>query len=449
MDITEKLISFQNELTIVSDIDVINSFNEIRRYSRDFFEYSPILYSQLKDRFAQLVVRPYSINAVTKVASACSRYQIPLTLRGSGTGNYGQCVPIKGGVVMIMSELKSIKKIDDKNGTVKVETGCLLGDLEAKLSHHNRQLRLLPSTWRSASVGGFIAGGSGGIGSVKWGFLRDPGNLLGLEIITIEDSPRRLELNNIDSEALNHAYGTNGIITALELSTAPQTAWHEVTIECEDFSKAIELLQFCTRAAVDLFLCTLLEDNIVSQIPKLSGCSTGKHRLLILVSPDGVSTLNRIALSQGADFNCLGLESSRKGIGLRELSWNHTTLHMRNLDSQWTYLQMLLPTPELDAIKFLKGKWGDSLLMHLEAVKQQGNQRIAALPLFKWKGRDSLDELISDCKDLGAVMFNPHVITVEDGGLGVIDSDQVKAKELYDPLGLLNPGKLKGWDLRK
>ena len=52
---------------------------------------------------------------------------------------------------------------------------------------------------------------------------------------------------------------------------------------------------------------------------------------------------------------------------------------------------------------------------------------------------------MADCRSLGAVVFNPHVITVEDGGLGVVDADQVAAKAAYDPAGLLNPGKLRGW----
>ena len=56
-----------------------------------------------------------------------------------------------------------------------------------------------------------------------------------------------------------------------------------------------------------------------------------------------------------------------------------------------------------------------------------------------------LNEIIDDCKKLGAIIFNPHVTTVEGGGLGVIDADQVKAKQIYDPKGLLNPGKLEGW----
>ena len=85
------------------------------------------------------------------------------------------------------------------------------------------------------------------------------------------------------------------------------------------------------------------------------------------------------------------------------------------------------------------------MLWHLEAVRQNGMQRLAALPLVRWNGLHSLEELMTQCRDLGAVLFNPHVITVEDGGLGVVDSDQVEAKELFDPSGLLNPGKLKGW----
>ena len=57
-----------------------------------------------------------------------------------------------------------------------------------------------------------------------------------------------------------------------------------------------------------------------------------------------------------------------------------------------------------------------------------------------------LNELIDECRELGAVVFNPHVITVEDGGLGIIDGDQVDAKRRFDPNGVLNPGKLKGWE---
>ena len=344
-----------------------------------------------------------------------------------------------------MGALSQIRSFNSVTSEVTVESGCLLCDLDKYLRSHGRQLRLLPSTWRSASVGGFVAGGSGGIGSVRWGFLRDPGHLLGLEVVTVEDKPQILHIDADESEALNHAYGTNGIITALTLATTPTIDWQEVAIDCVDWSEAVKLLQCCARAAVDLHLCCLLEQKIVEHLPTWSGRFMNKHRLLILVAPDGVSTIERLTKASGASFNLLGTENDRSGSGLRELTWNHTTLHMRSVDPEWTYLQMLLPHPECEAIDSLNSTWGDDLLWHLEAVCQQGVQRVAALPLVRWRGVDSLEQLMNDCKEIGAILFNPHVITVEDGGLGVVDVDQVETKHRFDPKGILNPGKLRGW----
>ena len=118
---------------------------------------------------------------------------------------------------------------------------------------------------------------------------------------------------------------------------------------------------------------------------------------------------------------------------------------MRAVDSAWTYLQMLLPQPEIEAMNALKSRWGNELLWHLESVRQQGAQRIAALPIVRWRGIELLEELMNQCREIGAVLFNPHVINVEDGGLGVIDVDQVETKHRFDPKGILNPGKLRGW----
>ena len=444
----EKIDLLFRELKPVSHLEIYQKTSDLKRFSKDFFDYSPILINELKDCLADIVVRPLSVDAIIDVARICNKYSTSLTLRGSGTGNYGQSVPLKGGVVMVMSGLKKIRNFDSKTGEITVESGCLLRDINDELIKHGRQLRLLPSTWRSASIGGFIAGGSGGIGSVRWGFLRDPGHLQSLEIITTEDSPRKLELNANNSEALNHAYGTNGIITALTLTTAPAIEWQQIVVDCFDWNQAVILLSKFNTAALELYLGTLLEKEIVNCLPHWSGKPSGKHRILLLVSPDGVSTVKRIAKSTGAGFDNLGPENLKAGTGLRELSWNHTTLHMRGIDPDWTYLQMLLPQPESEMMKKLKSEWGSNLLWHLECVRQNGVQRLASLPLVRWQGEEAMDRLINRCKELGAVIFNPHTITVEDGGLGVIDSDQVQAKSNYDPKGILNPGKLKGWNLK-
>tara|TARA_Y100001968_G_scaffold281155_1_gene278237 strand:+ start:1809 stop:3146 length:1338 start_codon:yes stop_codon:yes gene_type:complete len=439
------LTLFQKELNDISEIDVFSSESDRQKFSRDFYDYSPILSRELKSCIADFVIRPLSVDAVLAVARLCKKYSVFITVRGSGTGNYGQCVPLKGGVVMVMSQLKKIRNIDLESGLLTLEPGCILRDVDKALADHGRQLRLIPSTWRSASIAGFIAGGSGGIGSVRWGFLRDPGHLIGLEIITLEDNPRKIQLDACEAEGLNHAYGTNGIITALTISTTKLIHWQEVVIDCSDLEKAVKLMKMFSCAAVELFLCTLIQDKIAKKIPSGPAPFAGKHRILVLVSPDGVSTLRRITNSFGGEFVYCAPEKTSSGISLRELTWNHTTLHMRSHDPSWTYLQMLLPEPEVEIMKKLNQKWGDDLLWHLEAVRQNGSQRLAALPIVRWENEDSLQSLLRDCQNLGAINFNPHVITVEDGGLGIIDGDQVSAKKKYDPEGLLNPGKLRGW----
>ena len=96
MSRTEALIALRQALSAVPDLELLVEPAELQRHSRDAFEYSPVLTPRLESCCADLVVRPRSVEAVERLASACAQHQVPLTLRGSGTGNYGQCVPLDG-----------------------------------------------------------------------------------------------------------------------------------------------------------------------------------------------------------------------------------------------------------------------------------------------------------------------------------------------------------------
>ena len=96
--------------------------------SKDYFWYSPILQEELEGKVGDLVVIPENENEIKRIASAIAKYKIPLTLRGGGTGNYGQCVPLEGGVIMIMTKLNKIVKF--KKNSVITQSGIRISKLD-------------------------------------------------------------------------------------------------------------------------------------------------------------------------------------------------------------------------------------------------------------------------------------------------------------------------------
>lgn len=434
------------------DLTPILSPGELSRLSADFHDYSPVLEPLLEGRCAQLALKVDRLEQVMAVAGACARHRVPLTLRGAGTGNYGQCVPLAGGLVLDMTGLNKLRAVEPATGVLEAEPGCTLAHLDGQLAAHGRALRLAPSTYRTATLGGFIAGGSGGLGSLRWGFLRDPGHLLGLEVVTLEAEPRLLRLDAAASAPLNHAYGTNGIITALRLASTEAVDWQPLVVGFASWEAALEASRALPTTALLLNALCLLEAPVAAAMPWPAGCPaarSGEHRLLLHAAPDSLEVLPGWLAARGGQLLWQGTrppEGGRgRGLPLGELSWNHTTLHWRAQAPGWTYLQLLLPRPEAPLLEAVRQRWGADVLWHLEAVRHQGAPRLTALPLVRWRGPQALADLVEQCRDLGAVPFNPHVITVEDGGLGVVDADQVTAKAAYDPAGLMNPGKLRGW----
>jgi FAD/FMN-containing dehydrogenase len=440
-----RIASLAEELSALSPI---RQGEELARLSSDFHAYSPVLEPLLAPCRAQLAVRVHSLDALRQVVSACARHAVPLTLRGAGTGNYGQCVPLAGGLVIDLSGLRQLRQLDPISGVFTAEAGITLASLDLQLTERGRGLRLAPSTLRSSSLGGFIAGGAGGVGSLRWGFLRDAGNLLGLEVMTVEPEPRLLQLDAEASAPLNHAYGTNGILTALTLPSCAAVDWQQLVVGFMSWEAALDTLQELSHTALLLNNAALLEAPVVAALPWPSGCTpprAGEHRLLLLAAPDAMAVLPAWLATRGGTLQWQEPQAGGRGLPLRELCWNHTTLHWRGSHPDWTYLQLLLPADPQPAMASLRQRWGEDLLWHLEAVRQHGAVRLSGLPLVRFRGVEALADLIDHCRGLGVLVFDPHECSVEDGGMGQIDPAQVAAKSAHDPAGLLNPGKLRGW----
>ncbi len=134
--------ALQQFLAELGDVPVATDPGTIKLKSRDFFWFSPILKPQLDDKRAFAIVRPRDRDELTKVVSIAARRRIALTMRGGGTGNYGQCVPLDGGIVLDMTGLDRI--IEQRPGLLKVEAGKLMIDIDRELKPSGWELRVSP-----------------------------------------------------------------------------------------------------------------------------------------------------------------------------------------------------------------------------------------------------------------------------------------------------------------
>lgn len=425
----------------------------VRRKSRDFFWYSPVLKRQLDAVTGEAIIFATSEQDVARTLAACFDLGIPVTPRGAGTGNYGQAMPLAGGVVLDLSGMNRV--LDIKPGRVVAEAGAIIADIDAATrTASGQELRLHPSTYRTASIGGFIAGGSGGVGSIMWGGLRDLGNILGLTVITMEKTPCVLHLTGEEVGKVAHAYGTNGIITKVTMPLAPAHEWVEAIIGFEDFGRACA---YANALGEQDALIKKLVSVVAAPVPQLyfqrhrRFLPDGKHIVLAMIDALAAEAFASFTARHGGETlfrSDLVPREEQGGLPpLHELSWNHTTLRALRVDPAITYLQTLYPFPnQLELAARIHARLGAEVPAHLEFVRFDGKVTCFGLPLVHFTTEERLDEIIAIHEAMGAVVFNPHRYTLEEGGMKQTDAVQLAFKREADPAGLLNPGKMIGWE---
>jgi len=437
--------NYQAVLSDLHGIDIIDQPQQIAKLSLDYFHFSPVLAPLLQDKRADLVVRPHHTEQVIQVCSACAKHQVPLTVRGAGTGNYGQCVPLMGGIVLDMSQMSRIKSI--AQGIAHVEAGAKLWQMEKQARQQNYELRMFPSTIKTATIGGFIAGGSGGIGSLRYGQLRDRGNLRSATVITLETEPQVISLRGAEVQQINHAYGTNGVITELEIPLAPAVAWAEVIATFADFMTCARFGQ--TLGNSDGILCRMISVHS-APIPQYftalkNYLPDACHCALVLVAESDLEPLAELVAEYGGTITYQKTAGeTEKGVSLVEFSWNHTTLHARSVDPQITYLQSLFVNdPQLQLVQSMAEKFADELLTHLEFIRMHGQVIPAGIQLIKYSTPQRLQEIIDYHEAHGVLIANPHTYILEDGGMKTVNHQQLAFKRRVDPHNLMNIGKMK------
>ncbi len=422
----------------------------VKKRSRDFFWYSPVLNRQLRRCFGDLVAIPKTRGEMAHCLAQAYAHDVPVTLRGGGTGNYGQAVPLRGGLIIDTTGMNRILKIGD--GTVRVEAGALIADVNAALLCQGWEMAMFPSTQDIATIGGFVAGGSVGIGSVANGALREKGNIIQLRALSAEAEPKEHTFNAEEALHIHHAWGLNGAITEVTLRTVPTRDWISCMATFDSYRECYAAgYALAVSDRIGCKLCSTVEARIVEYFPRLEGhLRTGKHLLVSLVPRLDMPVFRDLIVAQGGELDLALNDAEREMVGIPhvfEFSYNHTTLQVLKADRSATYQQIGVPDPsDAEAVAAVGRAQGDDVWQHHEFARLNGQIVSFDLPIIWFSTEERLQEINATYEAHGHSVADAHAFHVEGGGLKNADYRHLAWKKRMDPKGLLNPGKSRVWE---
>lgn len=425
---------------------VLTAPGVLDRLSHDFYWYSPVLRPLLAGKNGDIAIQPVNVDEILAILRFAGEHDVPVTVRGAGTGNYGQCVPLEGGIILDLSLMDKLEEIT-ADGVAVCQPGLRLGQLETEARKQGWELRMYPSTLVKASVGGFLAGGSGGIGSVAHGGLRDFDNVRAFEVVTMEEEPRVVLHEGPAVHEILHAWGTNGVLTRIWFALAPAVEWTQLTAAFDTYEQAFS---FTESVAINQSwtkrLATVFEWPIPSFFTPINEITRPQKTLaLLMIATAQVQALSAAVVHAGGEVTFAGpYQGPRTQPLLSDYTWNHTTLWAMKADPACTYLQCgFSPTDCREQFRLLRERYGQEILFHIEFMKNGDSVVIpGAIPVVRFTTEERLNDMIAFCRSIGVFVANPHVNYLEDAGRFRADNIQLLAKQRYDPRGLLNPGKM-------
>ena len=416
----------------------------LRRKSRDQFVISPLVRGELAGHVAEIVVTPRDKDEVARAVSAAVKHRIPITPRGGGTANYGQSVPLQGGMVLDMIELNKILNIE--HGVIRAQAGANMAEMEAAARAKGWELRIFPSTIATSTIGGFVAGGSGGVGSAMWGMLRDRGNIGAIEVMSAEETPRVFDISGDEIELVHHAYGANAIITEIEMPLGPAWDWRACIVAFPYFDNALRFgAQLARETGLLRRLASVHEWPIPNLMRELKGVVPHGHSMVIcfIATPSLASFCSMVEEFGGHVVADHGLHETPFGAPLHEFCYGHGLRQIQKTVPTFTGLQGMFRGPAMfEAIAAVRAKVSREEPFRLELFWSDGEIVAMGSPQIAFRDPQQMAALVALVQASGGVVANSHTTGVREVGIKRISPRDVAFKRDMDPHGLLNPGKL-------
>lgn len=211
----EKLERFTKDTgEIISPAFISTDPYEIEATSADLSLLPKYHYKFKEEYRATHVIRPGSTDELSKLMKICREFGYPVTIRAAGTSCYSASTPTRGGVVIDMRRMNTVHAVDTDNLTVKIDAGISWIKLIQHLLDFGLAPKCYPTSYKSGCVGGYVAtAGKAGIGSVKYGGIRD--TLVSLTVVKPDGTIEKITKDSQGDLTLDDMVESLGIYGAI------------------------------------------------------------------------------------------------------------------------------------------------------------------------------------------------------------------------------------------
>ncbi len=456
-----KRVAFLDELAaVVGDPYIVTDATEISRSLRDNSWLSPLLSEHIelrkreegKNLQVDAVVSPADVDQMRAIIASAVRHHVPMTIRGGGTSNFGQVIPLAGGIILDIRRMDRI--LDVGEDSITVEAGALQGNVEAAARVHNKELTVLTTTYASATAAGWVAGGHVGLGANSYGTIWD-GNVLKVKMLTAEETPRTLELRGNDLLPALHTYGTTGVITEVTFPLVEAKVWLESVAVFDTFEAAVQFTAAMANETAFAQRVVAAQEAPIAQgfTPLRALYKEGQSIVLMIV--DAAAEAECLALCQRyhGEWRQWRIADETGKVSLALMVYGHRMLWVKKLAPDSAFLHgYFSPDEYFHQLQALRERFGAEVWLEFKYIKSRWLRALRGLPgdgplpaavlTLLPNDKSFLQTVMAFCDSIGVSYLNPHTFLLEESGLFLDFQPIVDFKRQSDPKGLLNPGKI-------
>jgi len=412
------------------------------------------------------VVFPHSTQQVAEVVRLCNRHDVPVVPRGAGTSLAGGCLPVGGGVVVMLTRMKRILQIDLRNRLAAVEAGVLNLQLTRALAGTGYHFAPDPSSQGASTIGGNVATNAGGPHTLKYGVTVN--HVLGLEAVLGDGSivrvgpvadPAGLDLVGV----LVGSEGTLAIVTKV---------WVRLTPDPQDYRtmRAIfAAVDDATNAVSDIIGAGVIPAAMELMDRGIVAAVEAAYHFGLPLDAEAIVVIEIDGLRAGLDEQQERIvQICRKWrarevlqaatANQRELLWKCRKMAVGavgRLSPSYCIQDGVVPRTRLPHILRRIAEIGRKHGVRIVNVAHAGDGNVHPILLFDERDRDQVaravqagNELLEECIRSGGSVTAEHGIGVEK--IGLMDrlfapadlAAMARVRRAMNPQNRLNPGKL-------